>query len=333
MDCAAHHLADVYRAADSVVLTAAEQQMLWPNAQRNGAGLHIVLLQVGLLFTGQNHLGAVQRHGIAAVLLGQLRIVEVHLRHPDKPCHKQVGGMVKDLLWRADLLDHTVLHDHDPIAQRHGLGLVVGHIDKRGVDALAQLDDLRTHLVAELRIQIGQRLVHQQDLRLPDSGAANGHPLALAAGERLGLAVQIFRDAQDLRRLIHPLVDLRLIHLAELQGESDVLPHCHMGVQGVILEHHGDIPILGGHIVHQLPADVQLAAGDLLQTGHHPQGGGFAAAGGADQHDEFLVFDLQIKVIDGQNALVGDLQIGLFLRLALLLFLRLLMGIDLLDIL
>jgi len=241
--------------------------------------------------------------------------------------------VVKDLLRRADLLNDAVLHNDDTVAQSHGLRLVVGHIDKGGVDALAQLDQLCPHLVAELGVQIGQRLVHQQDLRLPDDGAADGHALTLAAGKGLGLAVQILRDVQDLRRLFHPLIDLSLVHFPQLQGESDVLPDSHVGVQGIVLEHHGDVPVLGGHIVHQLAADVQLAAGDLLQTGHHPQGGGLAAAGGAYQYDEFLVLNVQVEVINGQNALLRDLEVGLFLRLALLLFLRLLMGIDLLDIL
>ena len=241
--------------------------------------------------------------------------------------------MVKDLLRRADLLDDAVLHNDDTVAQSHGLRLVVGHVDKGGVDALAQLDQLCPHLVAELGVQVGQRLVHQQDLRLPDDGAADSHALTLAAGKGLGLAIQIFRNVQNLRRLLHPLIDRSLVHFPQLQGESDVLPDGHVGVQGVVLEHHGDVPVLGGHIVHQLAADVQLAAGDLLQTGHHPQGGGLAAAGGANQHDEFLVLNVQIEVINGQNALLRDLEVGLFLRLALLLFLRLLMGIDLLDIL
>ncbi len=73
----------------------------------------------------------------------------------------------------------------------HGLGLVVGNVDEGGVDLLAQLDDLGAHLVAQLGIQVGQRLVHQEDLRVADDGAADGDALALAAGQGLGLAVEI----------------------------------------------------------------------------------------------------------------------------------------------
>ena len=109
-----------------------------------------------------------------------------------------------------------------------------------------------------------------------------------------------------------------------------------MGIQGVALEHHGDIAVLGGDVVHQLAVDVQLAAGDLLQAGHHAQGGGLAAAGGADQNDELLVRDVQAELLHGNDALVRDLQVGLLLGLALLLLGLLLVaavGIDLHDVL
>jgi len=49
---------------------------------------------------------------------------------------------------------------------------------------------------------------------------------------------------------------------------------------------------------------VDLAGGDLLQPRHHPQGGGLAAAGGADQDHELLVADVQVHVLDGVHLVV-----------------------------
>jgi hypothetical protein len=46
---------------------------------------------------------------------------------------------------------------------------------------------------AQLGIEVGQRLVEQEDLGLAHDGAADGDALALAAGKRLGLALQIVR--------------------------------------------------------------------------------------------------------------------------------------------
>ena len=94
---------------------------------------------------------------------------------------------------------------------------------------------------------------------------------------------------------------------------------------------------LGGNVVDQAVADVQFAAGDVLETCDHTQGGGLTAAGGANQNDEFLVSDLQVELLNSDNAFVGDLQIYLLLRLIVLLFLGLLgfvaVGVNFLDVL
>ena len=116
--------------------------------------------------------------------------------------------------------------------------------------------------------------------------------------------------------------------------EGHVLVYRHMGVQGVVLEDHGDVPILGLYIVHELIADVQLTIADLLQTGNHAQGGGLAAAGGSDQNDKLLVGNLQVELLHGHDALGRDLQVGFFDLLALFAFLFLLcVGVDFLQVL
>jgi hypothetical protein len=52
--------------------------------------------------------------------------------------------------------------------------------------------------------------------------------------------------------------------------------------------------------------DVDLAAGDLLQAGHHPQGGGFAASRRPDQDHELLVLDLDVGPIHCHHVFVVD---------------------------
>ena len=216
----------------------------------------------------------------------------------------------------------------------------MGDVDEGGVDLLAQLDDLGAHLVAELGVEVGQRLVHQEDLRVPDDGAADGDTLPLAAGQRLRLTVEVLGDIEDLGGLTDLAVDLRLRGLLQLQGEGHVIINGHVGIQSIVLEDHGDIAVLRGHIVHELAVDIQLALGDLFETCDHAQRGGLAAAGRADEDDEFLVRDVQVEFLHGDDALIGDLQVDLLLlgRLfALLLFLALLFfatdeRVDLLDV-
>ena len=80
-----------------------------------------------------------------------------------------------------------------------------------------------------------------------------------------------------------------------------------MGIEGIVLEDHGDVPILGRNAVDHLAADGDLPFGDLLQAGDHAQGGGLAAAGGANQDDELLILDLHAEVLHRHHGLVVDL--------------------------
>ena len=130
----------------------------------------------------------------------------------------------------------------------------------------------------------------------------------LAAGQSLGLTVQILSNVQDLGGLVDPALDLRFVHLTQLQGEFHVLPHGHVGIQSVALEDHGDVAVLGLHIVDQAVVDAQLALGDLLQAGHHTQGGGLTAAGGSNQNDKLLVGDLQVEIAHRGDVSVIDLE-------------------------
>ena len=103
-----------------------------------------------------------------------------------------------------------------------------------------QVADLGAHGHAQLGIQVGQRLVEQEQLGLAHDGAADGHALALAARELCGLALQQLVQPQQRGRLLHLAFDLGLGHLAPvLQAEGHVVVHRHVRVQRVGLEHHG----------------------------------------------------------------------------------------------
>ena len=75
-----------------------------------------------------------------------------------------------------------------------------------------------------LRVEVGQRLVEQEDLRLAHQRAAHRDALALAAGELARLAVEQMIDLQHLRDLAHRRVALGLGHLAHLQPKAMFSP-------------------------------------------------------------------------------------------------------------
>jgi hypothetical protein len=234
---------------------------------------------------------------------------EVHCRGADEAGHEQVAGPLIQLLGGADLLNDPGAHDRDPVAEGHGLGLVVGDVDGGGAELVLEPGHGGPHLHPQLGVQVGQRLVHQERLGVADDRPAHGDPLALAAGQVGRLAVQQTVQLQQLGRLVDLAVDLGPVEMGQLEPEGHVLPHRHVGVQGVALEHHGDVAVLGGELVDHPAADADLALADVLQPGHHVQAGRLPAAGGADEDDELAVGDVEVGVGDGRGAVwepLGD---------------------------
>ena len=137
---------------------------------------------------------------------------EVHRRRADEAGDEQVVGTVVQLHRGADLLQHAGAHDRDPVAERQRLGLVVGDVDRRRLEALLDPRDLGAHLHAQLGVEVRQRLVHQEHARVADDRAAHRDALALAAGQVGGLALEVLLEVEDPRGLVDLLVDLGLRH-------------------------------------------------------------------------------------------------------------------------
>jgi hypothetical protein len=79
-------------------------------------------------------------------------------------------------------------------------------------------------------------------------------------------------------------------------------------VERVVLEDHRDVAVLRRQPVDDAVGDADLAAGDVLEPGDHPQRGRLAAAGRADQDDELAVGDLEVQVGDSLRPVRVDLR-------------------------
>jgi len=69
--------------------------------------------------------------------------------------------------------------------------------------------DFGAHLEAGRGVEIGEGLIEQEDLWSADDGAAESDTLALAAGERGGLAVKTGSKVEGLRGILHALSNFR----------------------------------------------------------------------------------------------------------------------------
>ena len=99
-------------------------------------------------------------------------------------------GRVVDILRRAELVDPAGIHHRDQVGRRHRLGLVVGDVDRGVAVFVVQPADLETHLLAQIGVEVGERLVEQQRFRLDDQRARQRHALLLAARQFAGIALR-----------------------------------------------------------------------------------------------------------------------------------------------
>ena len=126
------------------------------------------------------------------------------------PANETISGPGVDLERQPHLLDSSVPHHHHAVSERHCLDLVVRHIDRSGGDALAELLELDAHVRPELGVEIRQRLVEQEDLRMAHETTAEGDALLLAAGQFARLALEQVADAEDFGGAHHLLADYSL---------------------------------------------------------------------------------------------------------------------------
>jgi hypothetical protein len=149
----------------------------------------------------------------------------------------------------------------------------VGDVDAGDLQIFVQLADLQPHLHPQLGVQVGQRLIEQEDLGLAHDAAPHGHALALAAGKLAGLAVEQVAQLENLGGVANAAVDFVHVHAAHLEAVGHVLVDRHVGIKRVILEDHGDIAVGGLEPVDHPAFDGDLAAADLLQPGDETQQG------------------------------------------------------------
>ena len=94
-------------------------------------------------------------------------------------------------------------------------------VDRRDLELVVQAADLEAHLLAQVGVEVGQRLVEQQHLGLDDDGAGQRHALLLAARQLGRIAVlqrAQLHDVEDACRRGASISAAR--QLAQLAGRS-----------------------------------------------------------------------------------------------------------------
>jgi len=85
--------------------------------------------------------------------------------------------------------------NRDAVAHGHRLDLIMCHVERGDAELGVEKLELGPHLDAEIGVEIGERLIHQEAGRLAYDRTAHRDPLPLSARQRRRLAVKEALDA------------------------------------------------------------------------------------------------------------------------------------------
>ena len=116
------------------------------------------------------------------------------------------------------------------------------YVDRRGPDALLKPLELVTGVRPQFGVEIGQRLVEQEDLGVAYECSRQCDALPFTAGELPRAAAEQSIDAEQLSSPAGLAFAFCLIEPGSLERKDNVVKNRLVRIQGVTLEHHGDAP-------------------------------------------------------------------------------------------
>src|SRR4029079_16794165 len=127
---------------------------------------------------------------------------------------KGSGGLLVNLLRRADLFESAAVHHGNTVRERHRLRLIMGYIENGERELFLQRAKFEAHLLSELSIEVRERLIEQQNCRLINERPRQRDPLMVTAGQPRRAAVSQARETHCLQCLPHSLANDSRIFMA-----------------------------------------------------------------------------------------------------------------------
>ena len=124
------------------------------------------------------------------------------------------------------LFDPTCVHQHDSVGHGHRLDLIMCHIDHGDAKPQLKATDLDPHFVAQFRVEVGERLIHQADRLLADNGARKRHALTLSARQLRGPSIKHVTKADEFADTLQAHITFASRDPAHPKPEDDIIPYC-----------------------------------------------------------------------------------------------------------
>ena len=232
--------------------------------------------------------------------------------------HRGSFGIVRSLALRAgrgegrigkvgvDVVDGSPVTDEDhPVGPRGEVGVVGDH--DRGDAALAGVEDHPHHDLAVGRVERTRWLVGEEELALADHGSSDGDPLALTAGELIGVVPGAIGQPELLERGESRLLCLACRDAVELEGQRDVLRRGESREEVEVLEDVADRPptearlVVARHRPERRTADGHLAARRLLEAAGDREQRRLSRPARAHHGDEVALIERKVDLVEGTH--------------------------------
>ena len=216
-----------------------------------------------------------------------------------------VAGLRGDRQRVGDLLDPRLVHDDDAVGHRQRLFLVVRDVDEHQPELTLEVAELDAHAELQQPVEVAERLVEEQRLRLRHEHAGERDALLLAARERAGLRSESSERPTISSASIARFRRSALPSALHLQPEGDVVEHGAVREEREVLEDGRRRPLVRRQVDERLAVEDDVALGRVLVAADHPQRRRLAAARRAEQDDVLPVVDVQVDVVDGERCRRG----------------------------
>mmetsp|Transcript_20984 Transcript_20984/g.80971 ORF Transcript_20984/g.80971 Transcript_20984/m.80971 type:complete len:253 (+) Transcript_20984:2136-2894(+) len=214
--------------------------------------------------------------------------------------------------------DPPVGNHRDLIGDAKGLVQVMRHDDAGQPQGIVEVaDQPRRHPQGD-RVEAGEGLVVEHQVRVQCDGACQRDAARHAAGDFTWQQVARTAQADGIELHQHQVADHGLRQVGVLaQREGDVLEHAQIGEQGAELEQHAHASAHGIQAVEVercqvLPVEQHLASQRLQLAPQQPQDRRLAAPGGADQCQHLAPLKAEIDAVQDHAVTVAAADIAQF---------------------
>src|SRR4029077_1953135 len=193
----------------------------------------------------------------------------------------------------------------------------MGYVKNCDSQLAYQFLDFRAHLFPEPCVEIAQRLIHQQQLRIDRQCPRQSHPLLLAAAQQPGRPFLEVVKLHQMESMPYPFSGFVLRKPRRTMGQyqSDIFGDGHMRPDCVRLKNHADLPLFRWNITPWTSRKDGFAVENnitrirFLQSCNAAHQRGLPRTTGPQQDEELFFTDLKIDAIQRRYRLLPRLEI------------------------